>query len=67
MKLCIDEIEKEAKKNKLSFVYSVTGENALHKLYNKNKRMMLCENNINSYIISLNKNKNLDWISYKHG
>ena len=67
MKLCVDEIKKEAKKNKLSFVYSVTGENALHKLYNKNKDMMLCENNINSYIMSLSKNKNLDWISYKHG
>jgi len=28
---------------------------------------MLCENNINSYIISLKNKKNLDWISYKHG
>ena len=67
MKMCINEIKKEAKRNKLSFVYSVTGENALHKLYNKNKDMMLCENNINSYIISLKNNKKLDWISYKHG
>ena len=63
----IDEIKKEAKRNNLSFVYSVTGENALHKLYKKNKDMMLCENNINSYIISLKNNKKLDWISYKHG
>ena len=67
MKICIDWIKKEAKRNKLSFVYSVTGENALHKLYNKNKDMMLCENNINSYIISLKGDKKLDWISYKHG
>ena len=67
MKMCIYEIKKEAKRNKLSFVYSVTGENALHKLYNKNKDMMLCENNINSYIISLKNNNKLDWISYKHG
>ena len=67
MKLCVDEIKKEAKRNKLSFVYSVTGENALHKLYKKNKDMMLCENNINSYIISLKNNNKLDWISYKHG
>ena len=67
MKLCIDEIKKEAKRNKLSFVYSVTGENALHKLYKKNRDMMLCENNIDSYIISLKGNKKLDWISYKHG
>ena len=64
MKMCINEIKKEAKRNKLSFVYSVTGENALHKLYNKNKDMMLCENNINSYIISLKNSKKLDWISY---
>ena len=67
MKICINEIKKEAKRNNLSFVYSVTGENALHKLYKKNKDMMLCENNINSYIISLKNNKKLDWISYKHG
>ena len=67
MKMCINEIKKEAKKNNLSFVYSVTGENALHKLYKKNKDMMLCENNINSYIISLKNNNKLDWISYKHG
>ena len=67
MKMCINEIKKEAKRNNLSFVYSVTGENALHKLYKKNKDMMLCENNINSYIISLKNNKKLDWISYKHG
>jgi len=67
MKLCIEEIKKEAKKNNLAFVYSVTGENALHKLYKKNKDIMLCENNINSYIISLKNNKKLDWISYKHG
>ena len=67
MKMCINEIKKEAKRNNLSFVYSVTGENALHKLYKKNKDMMLCENNINSYIISLKNNNKLDWISYKHG
>ena len=67
MKMCINEIKKEAKRNKLSFIYSVTGENALHKLYKKNKDMMLCENNINSYIISLKGDKKLDWISYKHG
>jgi len=66
MRLCVDEIRKEANKHKLYFVYSVTGENALHKLYKKDKHMMLCENNINSYIMSLNKNKKLDWISYKH-
>jgi len=67
MKICIDEIKKQADNNKLSFVYTITGEKALHKLYNKNSKLDLCENNINSYIMSLNKSKKLDWISYKHG
>ena len=64
MKMCIEEIKKQAIKNKLSFVYTITGENALHKLYGKHMGMHLCENNINSYIMSLKNNKNLDWISY---
>lgn len=67
MKICIDEIKKQADNNKLSFVYTITGEKALHKLYNKNSKLDLCENNINSYIMSLNKSKKLDWISYNHG
>ena len=64
MKLCVDEIKKQAIKNKLSFVYTITGENALHKLYSKHMGMHLCENNINSYIMDLKNNNNLDWISY---
>jgi len=64
MKMCVEEIKKQAIKNKLSFVYTITGENALHKLYGKHMGMHLCENNINSYIMSLKNNKNLDWISY---
>ena len=64
MKMCVEEIKKQAIKNKLSFVYTITGENALHKLYGKHMGMHLCENNINSYIMSFKNNKNLDWISY---
>ena len=64
MKMCVEGIKKQAIKNKLSFVYTITGENALHKLYGKHMGMHLCENNINSYIMSLKNNKNLDWISY---
>ena len=63
MKMCVEEIKKQATKNKLSFVYTITGENALHKLYGKHMSMHLCENNINSYIMNLKNNKNLDWIS----
>jgi len=63
MKMCVEEIKKQATKNKLSFVYTITGENALHKLYGKHIGMTMCENNINSYIMSLKNNKNLDWIS----
>ena len=63
----LEEIKKQANKNKLSFVYTTTGEKALHKLYEKNSKIDLCENNIRSYIMALNNSKKLDWISYKHG
>ena len=39
MEMCIKQIENEAKKNKLSFVYTITGENALHKLYNRSNKL----------------------------
>ena len=63
MKMCVEEIKKQAIKNKLSFVYTITGEKALHKLYGKHIGMHLCESNINSYIMNLNTNKTLAWIS----
>jgi len=65
MKLCIQEIEKQAIKNKLGLVYTITGESSLDKLYTKHMGMITCENNVKSYVINLNKNKykNLDWIS----
>ena len=66
MKMCVEGIKKQATKNKLSLVYTITGENALHKLYGKHMGIKMCENNINSYIMDVQKNKykNLDWISY---
>tara|TARA_R100001369_G_scaffold85440_1_gene119139 strand:- start:73 stop:510 length:438 start_codon:yes stop_codon:yes gene_type:complete len=65
MKLCLKEIEKQAAKNKLGMVYTITGEPSLNKLYTKHMDMKLCENNVKSYVMNLNKNKykNLDWIS----
>ena len=66
MRMCVEGIKKQATKNKLSLVYTITGENALHKLYGKHMGIKMCENNINSYIMDVQKNKykNLDWISY---
>ena len=65
MKLCVQEIEKQAINNKLGLVYTITGELSLDKLYTKHMGMSTCENNVKSYVINLNKNKykNLDWIS----
>ena len=65
MKMCVEEIKKQASKNKISLVYTITGESALHKLYGRHIGMTMCENNINSYVMNLNKKKykNLDWIS----
>jgi len=65
MKLCVQAIEKQAIKNKLGLVYTITGESSLDKLYTKHMGMSKCENNVKSYVINLNKNKykNLDWIS----
>ena len=65
MKMCLKEIEKQATKNKLGMVYTITGEPSLNKLYTKHMDMKLCENNVKSYVMNLNKNKykNLDWIA----
>ena len=65
MKMCMQEIKKQAKKNKLGLVYTITGEPALNKLYTKYMGMQTCENTVKSYVMNLNKTKykNLDWIS----
>ena len=61
--MCVEGIKKQATKNKLSLVYTITGENALHKLYGKHMGIKMCENNINSYIMDLKNYKDLDWIT----
>ena len=65
MKMCMQEIKKQATKNKLGLVYTITGEPALDKLYTKYMGMQACENTVKSYVMNLNKTKykNLDWIS----
>lgn len=64
MKECVEGIKELAKQKKLTYIYTITGEKALHKLYEKHLCLTKRENTINSYIIDLtNKNKNLDWIS----
>jgi len=65
MKLCLKEIKNQAIKNKLGMVYTITGEPSLNKLYTKHMDMKVCENNVKSYVMNLNKKKykNLDWIS----
>jgi len=65
MKLCVEEIKKQAIKNKLGLVYTITGESPLNKLYTKYMDMEICEKSVKSYVINLNKKKykNLDWIS----
>ena len=63
MKMCVEKIKKEAKNNKLSLVYTITGENSLDKLYTKYIDMKLCENNVKSYVMNLKNYENLDWLS----
>ena len=65
MKLCVNEIYKLAKECNLGLVYTMTGEKALHKLYENHLNIKCCENNLKSYIINLDKKKyaDLDWIS----
>lgn len=65
MKLLINNIKKQALQNNIKLIYTITGEDSLHKLYTKYMNMICCESKVKSYIINLNENKykNLDWIS----
>ena len=65
MKICVDEIITLAKSKKLNFLYTLTGETALHQLYEKHSDLKKCEENLKSYVINLDKKKynDLDWIS----
>ena len=64
MKECFEGIKELAKELNLKYIYTTTGEMALHKLYNNHLHLTKLETAIQSYIIDLNNtNKNLDWIS----
>ena len=65
MKLCVDEMINLAKSKKLNFLYTTTGETALHRLYEKHSKLKNCEDNLKSYVINLDREEynDLDWIS----
>lgn len=61
---CIEGIKELGKELNLKYIYTITGENSLHKLYENHLHLTKLENTIKSYIIDLNNTKqNLDWIS----
>ena len=63
MNKCLEEINKLAKTKELGLVYTITGESALFKLYEKNN-MILVENNMKAYVMNVEekKYKDLSWI-----
>jgi len=63
MNNCLQEIHKLAKVKELGLVYTITGENALFKLYEKNN-MTLVENNTRSYVMNVQQENynDLRWI-----
>lgn len=64
MKYCFEGIKEIAEELNLKYIYTTTGEKALHKLYKKYLHLTNVENTLKSYIIDLqNTNNNLDWIS----
>lgn len=64
MKDCFEGIKELGKELNLKYIYTITGENSLHKLYENHLHLTKLENTIKSYIIDLNNTKqNLDWIS----
>lgn len=64
MKYCFEGIKEIAEELNLKYIYTTTGEKALHKLYKKHLHLTNVENTLKSYIIDLqNTNNNLDWIS----
>ena len=65
MKICVDEMINLAKSKKLNFLYTTTGETALHRLYENHSELKNCEDNLKSYVINLDREEynDLDWIS----
>ena len=65
MKLSLEAIKELANSKGIEIIITHTAEKALEKLYTKYGDMKLVEQNVNQYIMNLNKDKytNLDWIS----
>lgn len=64
MTSCFEGIKELGKELNLTYIYTITGENSLHKLYENHLHLTKLENTVKSYIIDLNNTKqNLDWIS----
>ncbi len=65
MKLSLEAVKELAHSKGIEIIITHTAEKALEKLYTKYGDMELVEQNVNQYIMNLNKDKytNLDWIS----
>mgnify|MGYP003149587388 CR=1 FL=1 len=65
MKLSLEAVKELASTKGIEIIITHTAEKALEKLYTKHANMKLVEQNVNQYIMNLNKDKytNLDWIS----
>ena len=63
--LCIDKIMQLAKSKGMKLVYTATGEQALHKRYQKYHKMVLTESNVKTFLRDLDGSytKDLEWIS----
>ena len=58
MKICFNEIYKIANDLNLNYIYTVTAEKSLHKLYNSFLKLNNCESNLKAYIINIKKTSN---------
>ncbi len=65
MKMSLRAVKELASSKNIEMIITHTAEKALEKLYTNHGDMELVENNVNQYVMNLNKEKykNLDWIS----
>ena len=65
MKMSLEAVRELASNKGVEIIITHTAEKALETLYTKHENMKLVEENVNQYIMNLNKEKykNLDWIS----
>ena len=65
MKMSLKAVKELASSKNIEMIITHTAEKALEKLYTNHGDMELVENNVNQYVMNLNKEKykNLDWIS----